>query len=299
MGPPAPRGRPRGRPVLTRLDLDLVVRSHGWYDLPPFAWDEKRRVLTFVHLHRGRGARVAVAQRGEGVEVSAARAPRAAVEAAVRRVLDLDADLAPFHDLCRGHAERGFGWIAERGAGRILRSPTLFEDAVKVLATTNCSWALTRAVVGNLVAAFDRDGAFPDAAWVADQPERALRAEIRLGYRAPFLLAFAARVASGALDLGAWEDAARPDEEVEAAIRGEKGFGPYAADTLGRMLGRHAKLGLDSWSRKKVAQLRFRGRAVRDARVAALYAPFGRWAGLAFWLDVTRDWHAGSDRLWP
>jgi hypothetical protein len=30
---------------------------------------------------------------------------------------------------------------------------------------------------------------------------------------------------------------------------------------------------------------------VKDARVERFYAPFGPHAGLAFWLDVTRDWH--------
>jgi len=25
----------------------------------------------------------------------------------------------------------------------------------------------------------------------------------------------------------------------------------------------------------------------------------GRFAGLAFWLDVTRDWHEEKERLWP
>jgi len=184
------------------------------------------------------------------------------------------------------------------GAGRILRAPTLFEDAVKVLATTNCTWGLTKIMVKNLIGRFGRGGAFPDARFVASLPARAL-ADAKWGYRAPYLAAFAARVASGKLDLARWEDPGRPDEEVEKEIRAEKGFGPYAADTLGRLLGRHGKLGLDSWSRKKVAALRFRGRAVKDARVARLYAPFGRHAGLAFWLDVTRDWHEEKECQWP
>ena len=205
--------------------------------------------------------------------------------------LDLDADLDGFHALCRERGADGFGWIAERGAGRLLRSPSLFEDAVKVLLTTNCSWALTRAMVRNLIAACGDGGAFPRAEAVAALSEQALRDEVRSGYRAPFLLAFARRVADGTLDLSRWEDASREDGDVEAAIREEKGFGPYAAETLMRLLGRHSRLGLDSWSRKQVAKLRFRGRKAKDARVARFYAPFGRWAGLAFWLDVTRDWH--------
>lgn len=280
------------------VDLDLVARSHGWYDLPPFAWDEARRRLSFVFLHDGAAVPVSLAPRDGGV-VASSPAPRRAVAPVVARVLDLSTDLAPFHALCAERRGDGFGWIADRGAGRILRAPTLFEDAVKVLCTTNCSWALTRSMVGRMVEAFGRGGAFPDAPFLASLPERRLREELKLGYRAPFLRAFAERVASGALDLAAWEDPARADAEVAGLVRAEKGFGPYAAETLLRLLGRHGHLGLDSWSRKKVAELRFRGRAVKDDRVARLYAPFGRFAGLAFWLDVTREWHDGRERLWP
>lgn len=280
------------------VDLGLVARSHGWYDLPPFAWDEDRGRLSFVFLHGGVPVPVLLISRPGGAGVSSP-APSPAVKPVVARVLDLGTDLAPFHALCAVRRDAGFGWMADRLAGRILRAPTLFEDAVKVLCTTNCSWSLTKAMVTRMVAAFDRGGAFPDAAFLAALPERRLREELKVGYRAPFLHDFAVRVASGALDLSTWEAPTCSDTEVLELIRAEKGFGPYAAETLLRLLGHHGHLGLDSWSRKKVAELRFRGCPVKDARVARFYAPFGRFAGLAFWLDVTRDWHDGRDRLWP
>ena len=280
------------------LELDLVARSHGWYDLLPFDWDAEAGRLSFTFLSGGAPVRVAVSRRSGGVAVSSP-APAPVVRPVVSRVLDLGSDLGPFHALCAARRDEGFGWVADRLAGRILRSPSLFEDAVKVLCTTNCSWALTRLMVSRMVEAFDRGGAFPDAPFLASLPERRLREELKLGYRAPFLHEFASRVASGALDLSAWEDPGSPDAELMERIRREKGFGPYAAETLLRLLGRHGHLGLDSWSRKKVATLRFRGRPVKDARVARYYAPFGRFAGLAFWLDVTREWHDGRDPLWP
>ena len=125
--------------------------------------------------------------------------------------------------------------MADRSAGRILRAPTLFEDAVKVLCTTNCSWALTKAMVTRMIAAFGRGGAFPDAAFLASLPERRLREELKLGYRAPFLHAFAARVASGALDLSTLGgrrafrrggDGARPRREGVRALRGRDAPAP-------------------------------------------------------------------------
>jgi N-glycosylase/DNA lyase len=282
------------------------VRSHGWYDLAPFTWDEGARCLSFVFLDGRKPVRVEVVETGKApggerlLRISSSpRAPEAVVRATVHRVLDLGAGLGPFHDLCRARAPDGFGWIAERGAGRILRAPSLFEDTVKVLATTNCTWAFTRRIVENLIGVHDRGGAFPDAPFVAGLGVKRLGDEIRLGYRAPYLAAFAEKVASAALDLRRWEDPVLGDAELEKEIRSQPGFGPYAAQTLGRLLGRHARLGLDSWSRKKVAARRFRGRATKDARVERFYAPFGRFAGLAFWLDVTRDWHDGREKLWP
>jgi N-glycosylase/DNA lyase len=291
------------------------VRSHGWYDLPPFQWDSDAHRLSFVFLEGEEPVRLVVAARASGLVASAAPAAptpsspfkgvlpvssevpsRAAVRRALDRVFDLRAELSSFHSRCAGDPR--FAWIARRGAGRILRAPTAFEDAVKVLATTNCTWGLTKVMVTNLIARYGNGGAFPPPAFVAGLSARQI-GTLKFGYRAPYLAAFADRVASGALDLARWEDPARPDAEVEKEIRSEKGFGPYAADTLGRLLGRHGKLGLDSWSRKKISELRFRGRKVSDARVARLYAPFGAHAGLAFWLDVTRDWHEEKERLWP
>jgi 3-methyladenine DNA glycosylase/8-oxoguanine DNA glycosylase len=291
--------------TLPPMDLGLIVRSHGWYDLPPFEWDAAKKTLGLIFLEGEDPVQVVVAERTNGLVAKAtvlapsARASKGelrSVRRVVSRVLDLRADLSSFHSSCAGDPR--FAWVARRGAGRILRAPTLFEDAVKVLATTNCTWGLTKLMVKNLIERFDRSGAFPNASFVAGLPARVLSAA-KWGYRAPYLAAFARRVASGKLDLSRWEDPGLSDEEIEKEIRAEKGFGPYAADTLGRLLGRHRKLGLDAWSRKKVAALRFRGRAVKDARVARFYAPFGRHAGLAFWLDMTRDWHEEKGSVWP
>ena len=291
--------------TLPPMDLGLVVRSHGWYDLPPFEWDAKEKNLKLVFLEGEIPVRVEVAERPGGLVAQAraiapsARASDISSDAVLRvleRVLDLKANLSSFHSICA--ADPRFAWVARRGAGRMLRAPTLFEDAVKVLATTNCTWALTKLMVKNLIDRFDRGGAFPDAPFVAGLSARVLLAA-KWGYRAPYLAVFARRVASGKLDLGRWEDPERPDEEVEKEIRAEKGFGPYAADTLGRLLGRHRRLGLDAWSRKKAMALRFRGRAVKDARIARFYAPFGAHAGLAFWLDMTRNWHEAKETVWP
>ena len=133
------------------------MRSHGWYDLPPFQWDSDAHRLTFVFLEGECPVQVVVAARASGLVATASSSSipsRAAVRRALDRVFDLRADLSSFHSLCAGDPR--FAWIARRGAGRILRAPTVFEDAVKVLATTNCTWGLTRIMVRRLIERFGR-----------------------------------------------------------------------------------------------------------------------------------------------
>ncbi|BDG08772.1 DNA-3-methyladenine glycosylase family protein [Anaeromyxobacter paludicola] len=304
------------------FDLDLTVRSHGFYDLAPWTWDAERRVLARPLLLRpGRAVHAEVAERGGpggglAVRLTAEGRLSAAEAAEARRQLSaalaLDEDLEPFYALVRSFAAQqaprrpalpDLRWAAERGAGRMLRSPTVFEDAVKTLCTTNCSWALTRAMTAKLVTEMGepapRGGrTFPTPAAMASKGERFYREVVRAGYRAPFLHTLARDVASGALDVEAWRDSPLDTAALGAQIAKLAGFGPYATEHLLRLLGRHDHLALDSWTRAKVARLRRRKTQPTDRAIRRMYAPFGRWAGLAMWLEVTADWH-GAEPSWP
>lgn len=302
------------------FDLVLTVRSHGWYDLAPWRWDEPRRVLGRpLALEGGRvvHAEVAEAERGLAFRAFAdgRLAPAQAREARAQLAtcLALDEDLEGFRRRAAElEAERAAGrgkdlpdlrWALARGAGRLLRSPTVFEDAVKTLCTTNCSWALTRAMVTRLCELLGEPAplggrTFPSAGAMARVPERFYRDEIRAGYRAPFLAALARDVASGALDLEGLRSSPEPTDAVARRLLGIRGFGPYAAEHLLRLIGRHGHLALDSWTRAKLARLRGRRRVPGDRTLRRWFAPYGEWAGLAMWLEVTADWH-GARSSWP
>jgi len=302
------------------FDLARTVRSHGWYDLPPWRWDPGRQLLGLpLRLSTGRVvlAEVAPTAGGGGLAFRLAAAGRAGAaelaeaRAGLRGCLSLDLDLEPFRRrleaLSREGSERPelpvLRQALDLGGGRLLRSPTVFEDAVKTLLTTNCSWALTRSMATRLVDVLGRPApgdarTFPTAEDMAGQGERFYRARIRAGYRAPFLVALSRRAASGALDLESWRDPSLPEAELERRIRGLAGFGPYATEHLLRLLGRHSRLALDAWNRKKLASLRGRRRPPSDRTLHRWYAPWGEWAGLAMWLEATADWHDAPGRPW-
>jgi N-glycosylase/DNA lyase len=57
------------------------------------------------------------------------------------------------------------------------------------------------------------------------------------------------------------------------------------------LLGRYSRLILDSWTRPKYARLNG-GRAASDRTIERRFRRYRQWAGLAFWLYLTRDWVA-------
>jgi N-glycosylase/DNA lyase len=223
----------------------------------------------------------------------------ASIERQMRTVLHLDHDLSRFYEIAATDPE--LAWTTS-GAGRMLRSPTVFEDVIKTLCTTNCSWALTRTMVQALVTNIGdapvgvRDplaNAFPTPAAMAAQDERFYRDVVRSGYRAPHFVKLAEAVASGDLDLEALGDGSRDivtDEEVERELLALPGIGPYAAAHVMMTLGRNSKLILDSWTRPTYKRLSGATRQPTDAQIARRFRRYGDEAGLAFWLFVTSDW---------
>jgi N-glycosylase/DNA lyase len=292
-----------GEPV----DLRRTLNSHGFVDLAPFRLDQATQTLEVtLRVPRGRPRRVRIGagRRGHArVTVDGPPVGRVAAEAlaaTVRHVLRLDADLSPFYVMAA--ADPDLFWAAS-GAGRMVQSPTVFEDVVKTVCTTNCTWSATERMVNGIVthlgekAAGVRPGgpwgrSFPTPAAMAGAGEPFYKDVVRAGYRGAYLIAIARAVADGELDLEALQRATAeelPDDELERRLLALPGVGPYAAAHIMMTIGRYSRLILDSWTRPKYVRMAGRKRA-SDAQILRRFSRFGPYAGLAFWLFVTRDW---------
>jgi 3-methyladenine DNA glycosylase/8-oxoguanine DNA glycosylase len=203
-------------------------------------------------------------------------------------MLQLDRDLSAFYALAR--EEPHLAHVEQAAKGRILRSPTLFEDTVKTILTTNTSWGGTRRMTGALVAQLGsplpgdpEHRAFPTPRQIASVDEAFLREETKLGYRAPRVLGLAQDVASGRVDLEGLKDESLPTDEVRGALLAIKGVGPYAAASLLALLGRFDDVPVDSWARAQVSKHLYDGEPVTKAQVRRAFARWGKWRALAYW----------------
>ena len=113
-----------------------------------------------------------------------------------------------FWELCRGHGV--LRHAKSKRTGALLRCATVFEDVVKTICTTNCSWRNTKLMVTNLCRMFGSRCPGDGEAFTFPTPERLAVVtvddlkEAKLGFRARYILEFARRVVDGDLDLDAW-----------------------------------------------------------------------------------------------
>ena len=288
------------------VDLKRTFRSHGLVSLPPMRLGENADVLEATLPVYGFLPRtVLVSESGpERGIMSAVGAPPGREEgerlfAVVRRVLRLDEDLSGFYALAAGDPE--LSWVT-RGAGRMVRSPTVFEEVVKTLCTTNCAWSATTRMVSALVEHLGEKApeapptgpwgrAFPTPEAMAGAGEEFYKEVVRAGYRGRYLLALSSSVAGGELDLESLDAPPEKlsDDELEKRLLALPGIGPYAAAHVMMMLGRYSRLILDSWTRPTYARLVGKP-SVADEEIKARFSPYGPYKGLAFWLYLTRGW---------
>jgi 3-methyladenine DNA glycosylase/8-oxoguanine DNA glycosylase len=284
------------------VDLWRTIMSHGVADLPPNRIDEESRTLeTTVAVPRGRPQTVIVREeRGGKAALMAPAGKRSeAVLDGVRHMLRIDEDLSEFYSLAAEDPD--LAWVTE-GAGRLMRSQTVYEDVVKTICTTNTAWSGTVRMVSAIVEHLGEPAlgaqsegpfghAFPSPADMADAPESFYRDIARTGYRGAYLRSLAESVALGDIDLDELASADPddlPDDEVAARLLALPGVGPYAAAHIMMLIGRYSRLVLDSWTRPTYASLN--GRKAKDAAIERRFRRYGRYSGLAFWLFLTRDW---------
>jgi 3-methyladenine DNA glycosylase/8-oxoguanine DNA glycosylase len=301
------------------FSFKATVNSHGWRELAPFEFDEENWRLSYVFRDEKHGAvPVVISEEKEKIRIDVA-VPDVDVDRIARdarHLLRLDDDLNGFYESIIGH-ER-LTWVGEQRAGRLLRSPTVFEDLVKTICTTNCSWALTKIMVSNLVEKLGgtrtllpasiavrpakRAGVpalhpktFPTAEAMAAMDEDFYRTEIRAGYRSPYFVELAESVASGRLDPQAWLTSDLPTTELKKEMKKVKGVGDYAAENLLKLVGRYDGLALDSWLRSQFYKNHNNEKKCADKKIEKHYKKFGQWRGLVIWCDMTEKWFTRSE----
>ena len=272
------------------ISFSHTIASHGLASLKPSLPGDGGSYRIALNVA---DVAVLLTLRAVGAELEVASGPRLSAKAAeealsqVRRIFRLDDDLSPFYAIAQ--TDQALAWTTV-GAGRMLASPTVFEDVVKTICTTNCAWSGTIRMVSALVDDLGT-GAFPSPERMAKAKESWYRDVARAGYRGAYLRDLARAVARGDLDL----ESLRPqfgasDAECEERLLALPGIGPYAAAHAMQLLGRHHRLILDSWTRPTYLRLRGK-RSAKDTSIVRAFKKYGPYAGLAFWLTVTREWH--------
>lgn len=313
--------------------------SYGYFVLEPNRWDPLRRFFTTTLDLDGGAVTLRVAQgradadiappggpgphnpdhRGPGVpgtplSVRADReltaAERAGAKAALAHVLRLDESaehIAGFHAIDPR--------FAASGRGRLMRSPTLFEDVVKTVTSCNVTWPSTVSMNRKLCRVFGRRSAsggyaFPTAAKLARARPGALRARCSVGYRDARIVELAKLFAAaerGRTPRGsnapspAWiADPSVSDEDLFEGLQELPGIGPYAAANIMQLLGRYSRLPLDTESiRHGRTVLGFTGTAAQVMkRVHRHFEPFGEHRFRSYWFELWRYYEARRGPSW-
>ncbi len=310
--------------------------SYGYFLLEPSRWDVSTRSLTRAFALPDSVALARISQKGAGeplkIELAStiSKSDKAALIEQVARMLRLDEDerlIAAFHKLDPR-------W-RKSGRGRLMRSPTFFEDVIKTVTSCNVTWPSTVAmnrrlceVLGSTPAAGSTQprgtpqprgtglqpvstpstsdqtphAAFPTFEQVAKTRPATLRSRCRVGYRDQRIVELARMFRSGAVDVAWFENPATPDKEIREALLELPGIGPYAAHNIMQLLGRYSNLPCDTETVRHGRELLgFKGSAAQiTKRVLAHFKPFGPHAFRSYWFEMWEHYEkvAGPAHTW-
>lgn len=322
-------------PVPSDYNLARDYCSYGYFLLSPSHWDPATRAVTRVLDLEGGAVSVRVSQPsapaqsfaspGSPLRVVAdrqlARAEIAEVKRQLTRLLRLDEDdatILAFHKLdprwkartrSGVHAAPEMKKSSSHGRGRLMRSPTFFEDVIKTITSCNVTWPSTISMNRRLCEALGSrspsgGAAFPSARLIARTRPATLRARCGVGYRDARIVEiarlFTKPAAKGGIDAEWYEDSSTPDDAVYEALLELPGIGPYAAANIMQLLGRYSRLPLDTESlrhAKTILGMTGADRAIMK-RLHDHYAPFGAHAFRSYWFELWEFYELKRGPAW-
>ncbi len=237
-------------------DLYMTCHAHGWINLSPFSWDDEKHILRFAAFVENQPVDIAATQSGQSIKATIIshqkldRTSKSKAKAIISRSLGLDIDTS---ELLTAAQKIGPDYIEliKKGAGRLRRSPTLWEDAAKTLFTTNCSWFLTKKICAAACSeTFTQQapsGAIPFpppdsfAQYNADQLKRMMPVGYRSGYLKPLAETFSTDPTLNKIETNGFNY-----KSADKLVRSLKGFADYATAHLLILAGFYNEIPVDT-----------------------------------------------------
>lgn len=272
---------------------DNVHEDEGIYERP-FVYGTKHReeYATVVRVQQTSPTTLALTVMSGDVPVTVEHIDQ--VVSGVRRVIRADWSPEAFWEM---HPE-----ARERGYGRTFRSPTLWEDLVKTLTNCNMKWSGTVQMNYKLCANVGHQcSAFPTPQQVAEAGPEYLKANCRLGYRAPWVYELSTKFLSGEIDSMRLEDADLSSDTIFKSLNSLKGFGKFASFNVMQLLGRHDSFPYDTETTRlfreqfKVPKSVPASAVHKQAREK--YEKYHPHQFLAYWYDLWRNYEERNGKV--
>ncbi|WP_194165677.1 DNA-3-methyladenine glycosylase [Oceanobacillus sp. CFH 90083] len=280
-----------------KFNFSATTTDHGWYLLPPFHHNDNRQTLSRVEeLSTGKIVMLHIKQDNDKLIVETddkKTLTSKESEEVIRKVtwmFRLDEDFSAFYKMCDDNGD--MQKIVTESRGRLLRSPSIFEDIVKTILTTNTTWSRTISMTTHFVTLlgerYSDDSelfAFPTPEAVLRKDKHFLNDTVKLGYRSEYIYELAQNLCNGVYDLDALKKTEIPTEDIVHQMREIKGVGPYALSIILMLLGRYDFLPVDSEFKKHVKNKYFAGKLPPKKQLQQLYKEWGDYKFLAYWFD--------------
>jgi 3-methyladenine DNA glycosylase/8-oxoguanine DNA glycosylase len=275
-----------------------TVLSHGWHELPPFRFAHNTNTLYRTQkLHTGLIVHMAIFEKDGHIIVETGKSTLTSKETIeiqniVKRVLEIDKDLTDFYKLLRN--DTFYNWVIKKQLGYLLVSPTVWEDVVKTLFTTNTTWNITVNMCERIVKLgdfYNGSYCFPTPQQIASNSFENLDNQVRAGYRTAYLYELANRICDNEINIELLHDSEKSTVELYKEIKKIKGLGDYSSATILRLLRRYDKLAIDTACRNTFKSYMEDN---TDFAIKDYYSRFGNWQALVSWMDIMKTSHMES-----
>jgi 3-methyladenine DNA glycosylase/8-oxoguanine DNA glycosylase len=238
-------------------NLRMVCHTHGWINLRPFHWEEENDTLNFATYIENNSLDISLHQTKKNIEALIQNNGHIfdgtieTLKKQISRCLSLNVDTTELLDRAKSVGP-DYENLIKKGAGRLLRSPTLWEDAAKTLFTTNCSWSLTKKICESICssqfvkASYNGIFPFPPPSIFKDFDEKTLKNKIPIGYRAKYFILLSQRFPKNIFEIN-WLEEKRSDyNNTLLELSKFQGFGPYATNHMLILLGFYDNIPIDT-----------------------------------------------------